>query len=398
MASGEAAPPVLRQISVRAVMDELLHHGPISRADLAKITGLSKQTMSEVIRALEDTGWVRIKGMTSGHVGRAAVMYEVNPDRGFVLGADLGATTSRVAVANVVGAIVGERDIEADPRGGRHAIAQLGALKDELIDASGVDRSRVLLAAVAAPGVIDPEAGTLSLAPNIADIGGFDFAGALQSAMGCDVVVENDINAAVVGESWKGCAVGFDEVAFISLGTGVGLGALVGGRLLRGAHGAAGEISYLPFGGDPEAADSLERGALECVLGARGLREAYGRAGGEDVPAATIFERAEAGDAAALAVVAEAGRTAARMVVAVNALLDPKKIVLGGNVGRQPLMVEGILRQLPVFTRRLPTVEAGTLGRRTTLIGAVAIALHQAHNLLFNPQVAVGPIKLPSAG
>ncbi|MUZ90508.1 MarR family transcriptional regulator, partial [Agrobacterium vitis] len=95
-----STPPMLRQISVRAAMDILLHQGPTSRADLAKKTGLSKQTMSEVIRTLETAGWVRVKGIVSGKVGRSAVTYEVAPDAGFVIGMDIGATTIRVAIAD----------------------------------------------------------------------------------------------------------------------------------------------------------------------------------------------------------------------------------------------------------------------------------------------------------
>lgn len=396
MISGDVVPPVLRQISVRAVMDELLHKGAASRADLAKATGLSKQTMSEVIRALEEGGWVRIKGMTSGHVGRAAVTYEVATDMGYVIGVDLGATTTRIAVANIVGSIVARREAASDARGGQHLVAQLQSLKADLLAESGVPTERILLAAVATPGVVDPVSGTLSLAPNISDIGGFDLAAALARSMDCDVVIENDVNAAVIGESWLGCAVGFDEVAYVSLGTGIGLGALVNGRLLRGATGAAGEIGFLPFGSDPKAETSLEKGALECVIGARGIRARYRDAGGDaEASVRDILDSAAAGDARAATVAAETGRIAAQLVVAVNALLDPKKIVLGGNIGRHRLIVDAVRAELPTISRRAIAVEASALRSDATLTGAVAIALNQAHNFLFSPQALPQPIKLP---
>ncbi|MBP0650317.1 ROK family protein, partial [Mycobacterium tuberculosis] len=107
-------------------------------------------------------------------------------------------------------------------------------------------------------------------------------------------------------------AVGFDEVAYVSLGTGVGLGALVNGRLLRGATGAAGEIGFLPFGAEPKAVQSLETGALECAIGARGIRARYRDAGGgAEASVRDILDRAAAGEARAAAVIAETGRIAA---------------------------------------------------------------------------------------
>lgn len=397
MNAGDSAAPVLRQLSVRAVMDELLHKGPASRADLAKATGLSKQTMSEVIRALEDGGWVKVDGVTSGHVGRSAVTYAVAPEMGFVIGVDLGGTTTRMAIANILGSEVAKREVASDARGGRHLLAQVRALRDEMLAASGVPAERVLLATVATPGVVDPETGTLSLASNIADLGGFDLRAALTEQLGCPVTIENDINAAVIGESWRGCAVGFDEVAYLSIGTGVGLGALVNGRLLRGATGAAGEIGFLPFGTDPSAPRSLDTGALECAIGARGLRERYGDSGGEATATARdILDRAETGEARAQAVIAETGRIAALLVVSVNALLDPKKIVLGGNIGRHPLIVATVAAQLPAISRRAIILEASALGTLATLSGAIAIALNQAHNDLFSPQALPQTIKLPA--
>ena len=398
MTANDVTPQVLRQISVRAVMDVLLHRGATSRADLAKATGLSKQTMSEVIRVLEDGGWVRVKGITTGRVGRAAVTYEVSPEAGFVIGADLGATTIRLAVANIVGKIVASLDTSSDMRGGRHLIHQLEGLKSQVLAQAGISPSKVLFAAVATPGVIDPGTGTLSLAPNVSDVGNFDFAGALAEAMDCDVVIENDINAAVIGESWNGCAVGYEEVAFISLGTGVGLGALVNGKLLRGATGAAGEISYLPLGGDPLAPQSLDRGTLECAIGAKGICERYqSLGGGAQAGAHDILAKAEAGEAIALDALRETARTAALLVVSIHAVLDPRKIVIGGAIGRHPLVVEMIRAEIPARSRREIPVEASTLGPHARLNGALAIALNQVHNALFSPQALPQRMRLPAA-
>ncbi|ACM38541.1 MULTISPECIES: ROK family transcriptional regulator [Rhizobium/Agrobacterium group] len=391
-----STPPMLRQISVRAAMDILLHQGPTSRADLAKKTGLSKQTMSEVIRTLETAGWVRVKGIVSGKVGRSAVTYEVAPDAGFVIGMDIGATTIRVAIADIAGTIVHEVEKSAGEHGGEALLAHVSGVVEASLKKARVSRSKVLLAAVAMPGVIDPETGRLSLAPNLSEIGSLDVIKALQGIFRCDVIIENDVNAAVIGESWKGSGIGLDSVAFVSLGTGIGLGVLFNGKLMRGAKGAAGEIGYLPFGADPYNSESLERGALECAIGARGILERYGNPGDGGMTVRDILEAAEKGDAKALATVQETARLAALLVVSVHAMLDPGKIILGGNVGRNPLMVRMVKEALATSTRSSISLEASTLASRATLVGAVAIALNQLHNALFSPQDLPSEMRLPA--
>lgn len=219
---------------------------------------------------------------------------------------------------------------------------------------------------------------------------------ALQGIFRCDVIIENDVNAAVIGESWKGSGIGLDSVAFVSLGTGIGLGVLVNGKLMRGAKGAAGEIAYLPFGADPYRSESLERGALECAIGARGILERYGNPTDGAVTVRDILEAAEKGEAKALATVQETARLAALLVVSVHAMLDPGKIILGGNVGRNPLMVRMVKEALATSTRSTISLEASTLASRATLVGAVAIALNQLHNALFSPQDLPSEMRLPA--
>lgn len=390
-----STPPMLRQISVRAAMEILLHQGPTSRADLAKKTGLSKQTMSEVIRTLEEAGWVRVKGIVSGKVGRSAVTYEVAPDAGCVIGVDLGATTVRIAIADIAGNIVQEQEKPTEGRSGKDLLLYLNTLIDISLKKAKIARAKVLLAAVATPGVVDAATGMLSLAPNMRDIGSIDVTRTLQEILRCDVIIENDVNAAVIGESWKGSGIGQDSTAFISLGTGIGLGALVNGKLMRGAHGAAGEISYLPFGADPYAPDSLDRGALECAIGARGIVERYA-ATDAGIGAREILERAETGEDKALSTVRETARLAALLVVAVDAMLDPQKIIIGGKVGGHPLTVQLIKDAIAISTRKVITVEASFLETRATVVGAVAIALNQLHNALFSPQTLPAEMRLPS--
>jgi len=278
----ELIPPtrVLRQLSVQAVMNVLLREGGASRAGLARQTGLSKQTMSEVMRLLSERGWVRESGKITGGVGRTAVRYEVDAEAGFVLGVDLGASTIRASIANIAGAIVREGEVASDPRGGAHLVDQIGTLKRTLLAEANVPVARLLQATVALPGVVDPATGRLSLAPNLDDMGHMNVVSSIAQVLDCKVTFENDVNAGAIGEFWETPQSQDEHFAFVSIGTGVGLGIIVEGKLLRGAAQAAGEVGYLPLGADPFSPLNVERGALESVLGAAGIAQRYHLAGG----------------------------------------------------------------------------------------------------------------------
>lgn len=239
---------IARQASTRLVIEQVLRGGPISRAEIARGTGLSKQTISEVMRELERGGWVREEGQVQGAVGRSAVTYAIRPDAAFVLGIDLGGTKLHLALADLHGQIVAEIVEPTQHAGGAAVIEQIGRLADTLVEKVGIARDRVRSAVMGSPGIVDPRSGAIMIAPNVPGLDTFDVRAALRARLGIDVAIENDVNLAAVGEHWCGGSKDARSFAFVALGTGIGLGIFADGRLLRGARGAAGEISYLPLG------------------------------------------------------------------------------------------------------------------------------------------------------
>ncbi len=396
MSFSENGPPVLRQLSVRAVVDVLLHEGPTSRTELAKRTGISKQTMSDVIRTLEENGWVRAKGIIGGRVGRTAITYELSPDIGFAGGVEIGASTVRAALADVTGHIVAEHQEPTVDRNLARLVAQAGDLLRTLARTAGIDPSKIFVVAVAAPGVVDPATGGLRYAPNVDDAAALDLRARCETVFGCDVVIENDVKSALIGEAWCGAAVGIETCAFVQLGTGVGLGVMQDGKLIRGATGAAGEIAYLPLGTDPTAADSLQRGPLECAIGALGISNRYEASGGQEgLSVRAIFDRARAGEKTAMATVRETAEIVALLVVAIGAMYDPQKIIFGGGIGRDPLMVSESLQALKSRSLRSFHIETARLGHQSPVLGAIALAVNRLHNDLFTPSTLPKKRRLP---
>jgi len=387
---------VTRQRSRRSVFEALLHHSPISRADLAKLTSLSKQTMSEVIDAFEQQGLVRPVGRSSGNVGRTAVLYELSPDGGHVLGIDLGARRLTVALADIAGRVLAEADEATDSRGGAWTLDQIARLSDRLARDNHTHPSRIRSIVMATPGVVDPRSGAIEMAPNIKGLDHLNVVGLLGEKLGNPVILENDINLALLGEIWHGCAQDVDNVAFLALGSGVGVGLYINGRLVRGENGAAGEIGYLPIGGDPLQAESRLQGCLEYQVGATGVVRRYREAGGSDVESERqVFERAQADDPIAAQVVDETARLIALAAAAVIATVDPQLLVLGGAVGARPDFADKVARMLAQLSARPVEIRTSTLGRRAGVVGALSVALRRLHDECFGVADLAPALPLP---
>lgn len=385
-----------RQLSSRTVFDALLHRGPISRAALAKVTGLSKQTTSEVIDGFVRLGLARPAGRTSGSVGRTAVLYELSPDGGHALGIDLGARRLTVALADLAGRVLAERTEATDPRGGAWVLDQIAYLAERLARENNTHPSRIRSIVLGTPGVVNPRSGTIDLAPNIHDLDHVNVVSLLAEKLGSAVVLENDINLELLGEIWHGCAQHVGNVAYLSLGSGVGLGLFINGQLVRGEHAAAGEIGYLPIGGDPLLPESRAQGCLEYQVGAAGVLRRYREAGGTTATTALgVFEEAAAGEPTAAQVVEATAHLIGLAACAVVAVMDPKVLVLGGSLGGRPELAVRVAAVLDRLAPRPVEVRTSTLGARAGVVGALSVALRQLHEEFFGGSEHATALPLP---
>lgn len=386
-----------RKFSQRAVIEAIIQSGPISRASIAKLTGLSKQTISEIIRQLECEGWVKETGRTTGHIGRSAVTYELIPDAAYIVAVDLGGTKVRVAVADLAGQVAAEEVAPSDKRGGRFVVDQIATLAQRAAERLGIARDCIRMAVVGTPGAPDPVTGRVLLAPNIPNLDRMDVAAAFEEAFGVGVLLENDVNLCVIGEHWLGQGQEIDNLAYVAVGTGIGGGLMVGGQLVRGVANAAGELGFLPFGADPFDPESLRAGAFERVVASIGIIDRFEALAGERLAVPTIFERAAAGDAAASAVIDDTARYLARGIGAIAAIANPQKVVLGGSIGLRAELIERVRHFLPQCFPYPVAVEASSLGQRAAIVGAVAVGLTELHNALFGADAPDGRVSLPPA-
>jgi predicted NBD/HSP70 family sugar kinase len=380
-------PSLLRAINARTILELIQHDGPVSRAQVARDSGLSKPTVSLGLAALLDSGLVREVGRSSGGRGPSAVLYELNPEAGWVAGIDVGRRWVRAAIADITGTIVARRHERARVSSARALIGQIGAMARGLAGDAGVGWDQVVHTTVGSPGVFEPTRGTVTLAPNLPGWGRHGLVEALLAELGTQVGVENDVNLAAVGERWNGLGRGVPDFGFLSIGTGVGMGLVLGGELYRGSRGAAGEVGYLPIGGDPHDPHVRRRGAFEEATNAAGVVRTAREAGmtGPLTPK-KVFALARRGDPTACAVVATEARHLALGLAVVVAVVDLELVVLGGGIGgNADLLLEPLERELRALSPLRPRLAPSALGEDAVLQGAVATALAAAQDWLFDP-------------
>lgn len=245
---GVGTPASMRELNQRVVLERLRAGGSATRPRIAADTGLSKPTVGQALLDLEQHGLVRTAGRTVAGPGRAAVVYEVNAAAGHVLGVDIGRGLIRAAVADLSGDVVARLDQPNKARSSNVLLRTVRGCAEEAVRAAGLDLPDLVATVVGTPGVPDRGSATLHRAPNLPGWERRGLLNELRSVMGTELIVENDANLAAIGEHEAGAARGVDVSVCLTVGTGIGMGIVVDGALFKGAHGAAGEVGYLPFG------------------------------------------------------------------------------------------------------------------------------------------------------
>ncbi|WP_035795021.1 ROK family transcriptional regulator [Kitasatospora mediocidica] len=384
----------LRSNNEWLLLERLRTAGPASRAQLARDTGLSKPTVSAALANLEQAGLAREAGTLAPERGRVAVLYEPDPTAGHVLGVDIGRGWLRIAVADLAGEIVARRDV---PNRGRTADAVADAVvaaARAAIEEAGLVPGAVAHAAIGTPGVWDESEQRVRYAANLPGWGRRGLFDRIRAGLDTEISVHNDANLAALGEYARGAGVGSRLFVYLLIGTGLGMGVVSGGRLQKGAHGAAGEIGFLPRPGGPVACEEGERaqrrGTLESAAAAesvvRTARELGLRGAGT---AKQVFDAARAGDPAALAAIDREAAQLAYAVAVVSSVLDPDLVVLGGGVGHSAdLLLGRVEQELHRLTPLRPRLAPSLLGEEAVLIGALATALRTARPEVFERRSA----------
>jgi predicted NBD/HSP70 family sugar kinase len=396
---------VLRRMNSALVLDVIRSHGPLSRTEIARATGLSKPTVNQVVELLLAETYVLESVATGGdgprRPGPRARLLTFRADLGHVLGLDIGADKAVAAVADLSGRVLAteRRQVSGKARAGEAVL--LGELEEAgraALAAAGVAPASLRAVGVGTPGVVEPRTGRITLAPQLGGWEGLELGRELGALFECPVFVDNETNLSLLAELWKGAAVGVRDALYVQVGVGIGGAILVAGEIHRGGGGAAGEIGYLVGDEDPEP-PRYGSGPFEWSAGARayarlGARAAAGSegallrdlAGGapERVTAETVFSAAARGCRASAEIVATLTGRLGRGIANAVSLFDPQLVILGGGVAnagealRAP--VERAIRELAPSAAE---VVLSALGDESVALGAVRLAMNHADERIF---------------
>ncbi len=374
-----ATPPLLKRLNEETVLATIRAGAPISRAEISRRAGISKPTVSLALQALLDAGLVRESAEGPRGPRYGAVYFEPVDEAALVLAVDIGTHFLRGALCDLSGTIRARRDDALAHADADEVLAAVVRLRDRLVDAAALPERLIDAVVVGVPGVVETEGQAIRLAANVSGLEGRRFGPELEERLGHAVTVENDVNLAALGEARDGVARGVENFVVLSIGTGLGAGLVLQGELQRGQHGAAGELDYVRAGSEQELDPCA--GALS-ELAARMARDADSSLVAPFDPR-SIFAAARAGDAVARDVIAEEARRIARHVVPIAAVTDVGLVVLGGGIGANPELLDGVRALLPGWLPYPPKVELSSLADSAVLMGALSVGLRAALDNVF---------------
>jgi predicted NBD/HSP70 family sugar kinase len=391
-------PSLLRELNDRAALDLLLPGRPLTRTQISEQTRVSKVTVAQMLTRLEERGLVAVVGQQEGGRGPNAALYSVVPSSAYVAGLYVDMDVVSAGVADVTGRVVAE--VSVNPGEAANPVELVRGAVDRACRTAGVEMNRLKAFVIGSPGVVNPRTGDPHLAVNLPDWheGVLD---SLRGALDRPVIIENDVNLAALAERSVGAARDRGDFVLVWIGVGLGMAAFLGGKMHRGACGAAGEIGYLPVPGAPLQEDVRHpaNGGLQSLVGANVVRMLAG-VFGFAAPTAEEAVNAAVKAAAAGAAANGAGATVARAeeflseiarrvalgVASVSVVLDPGLVVLGGNVGMAggtglaDRVAAEVARICPASPRVVPTAVSGA----PVLRGAMLAAVDQARSDLLD--------------
>ncbi|NGO67053.1 ROK family protein [Streptomyces boncukensis] len=371
----------LHRANLERVVRAVRMAGSLTQAEIARSTGLSAATVSNIVRELKESGTVEVTPTSSG--GRRARAVSLSADAGIVVGIDFGHSHLRVAVGNLAHKVLTEDaepiDVDASSAQGFDRAEQL---VQRLIARSAVSPSKVIGVGLGVPGPIDIGTGVLGSTAILPGWAGTNPRDEMARRLGVPVHVDNDANLGALGEQVWGAGQGAADLAYIKVASGVGAGLVINGRIYRGPGGTAGEIGHITLDESGPVCRCGNRGCLETFTAARYVLPLLHSSHGPGLTMARMVELAEEGDPGCRRVIADIGRHIGSGVASLCNLLNPSRVVLGGplaeagDLALDPVRDSVTRYAIPSAARQL-RVEPGELGSRAEVLGALALVLNE---------------------
>ncbi|HLA08765.1 MAG TPA: ROK family protein [Anaerolineales bacterium] len=374
----------MRQVNRSAILELIRQFNPIARSEISRLLELSMPTIIRIVDELIADGSVRSTGETAGEAGRPRELLEYNKSGGAVIGIDLGGTKLYGALANIGGEILGEVYKSQHASSGEESFALVIDMVQSLIQLTNEKQQKLLGIAVGAPGITHVKAGVVEWAPSLS-WRDFPLKQRIADRFHLPVVVDNDVNLAVLGEQWFGAGKGVNNLVLLAIGTGMGAGIVIDGVIYRGHTESAGEVGYFLPGINALGQRYDQFGAMESIVSGTGIaerakRSLYGSRTEVELEALTasdVFDAARKGESWAVQIVDETADYLSMVIGDIATFLDPELVVLSGGVSNSTdLLIPPILTRLDGVIQHIPRLEVSTLGAKATAMGAISLILH----------------------
>jgi predicted NBD/HSP70 family sugar kinase len=369
----------LRHLNQERLVEYLLANGPSTQAELARGTGLSTATVSNIVRDMAAKGVVATSPVTSS--GRRALLVQLTDTGDVAVGVDFGRRHVRIVLATLGYQVLAEQQMALEPGYDvLGAVKEAAQLLDRMLADGGHDRQAVLAVGVGIPGPIDRRTGTVlqgAILPEWVGITRRE----LEDVFGFPVTVDNDANLGALAEVTWGANRGERNLIFVKIGTGIGAGLILNGQPYYGFLGITGELGHTPVAEHGVICRCGNRGCLETIASTSVMLESLGRGTGTTVTTADILRRGL--DPAVLRVVSDAGNAIGQAIGNVANVINPELVLIGGPlVGLGDALLDPIrhgIRQnaIPIIAATT-TVRVSSLGDRAESLGAAAIVIQGA--------------------
>lgn len=371
----------------------------LTRADVMTLTGLSRSTVNQRIDLLQEAGLLveREPHVVPGRGrGRPAGSFAFNVERGVLLVCDIGATAMRAAICDLSGTVLRDLPLLSDVTEGPEAVlARVDPLFSRLLESSGREAADVRGIALSVPGPVDHEQATVVSPPIMTGWDRFDVRGWFARTYDCPLLLEKDANAMAWGE-YRTHYSDADTILMLKLGTGVGAGIIAGGRIHRGADGAAGDIGHTQASGDDRDSNPACRcgnsGCVEAHVGGWALMRDLTAAGRDATTVDEVVELIRTADPVAVSLARAAGRVLGVALAETVNILNPRVVVVGGQLAEAEEQVFAGLREM-VYSRSLPLATRRLELHRSRLderAGSVGLALLLADHIFDPARVDAG--------
>jgi predicted NBD/HSP70 family sugar kinase len=400
MATGRAGSlEALRRLNRLRVIHALRDQGLISRAEIARRTGLSRSTVSSLVADLQADGLVVERGEpgeahgTQG--GRPPILLSFDSSAGAAVGIDFGHSHLRVAVSDLSSRILAERALALDTdHAAEEGLDAAAELIVELLGEAGIDESQVIGAGMGLPGPILQEDGVVGSSAILPGWVGVPAVAEMRRRLEVPILVDNDANLGALAEAAFGAGQDATDLIYLKVASGIGAGLLLNGRLYRGTGGLAGELGHFLVDPSGLVCRCGNRGCLETLAATGALVELLRRSQGEEMTVQRMLDLARAGDIGCRRVIADAGRAIGRAVSMLINVLNPELVVVGGDLAAAgDLLLDGVRDS--IARAALPSaaeaagVVTGVLGDRAQILGAIALVISEADRA-FPTRLAAG--------